>query len=380
VDGNEYIDTTMALCPVILGYAHENTLSALDKHMEKGPLFTLPHRIEVELAEKLVELIPCAEMVRFGKNGSDATTAAVRVSREYTGRDHVAMCGYHGWQDWYIATTDQKGGVPEYTDRFSHKFAYNDIRSLEKLFDRFPGQIACVIMEPMSIEFPEPGFLENVKELTHKNGAILVFDEIVTGFRWALEGAQGYFSVIPDLATLAKCMSNGFPISALVGHSDIMAHFSLGHAFWSTTYGDESLSMAVALETLVYLQKNPVIPFIWQQGRKLRDGFNAIATDNGLGDFVECVGAPPRNVSIFRNYERKPDLTVKTLFQQECVRRGVITLACHNVCYSHTDDYVERILHTYREVLGFMGEIYRRGDEIERYLDGPPAEQVFQRV
>ncbi|MFH1985885.1 MAG: aminotransferase class III-fold pyridoxal phosphate-dependent enzyme [Pseudomonadota bacterium] len=380
VDGNVYIDTTMGLCPVILGYSHPSTLGALAKYAEKGPLFTLPHRLEVELAEKMVEMIPCAEMVRFGKNGADATTAAVRLAREVTGRDHIAMCGYHGWQDWYIVTTDQNGGIPNAVAPFSHKFVYNDIDSLSALFDRHPGQIACVIMEPMSVVWPDPGYLEAVKTLTHRNGALLIFDEIVTGFRWALKGAQGYFGVTPDLATFAKCMSNGFPISALAGRADLMSRFALGHAFWSTTYGNESLSMAVALETLTYLQENPVIDFIWVQGKTLHEGFNAIAAENGLGEYVESVGAPPRSVQIFRNLEKTPDLAVKTLFQQECVRRGVITLGCHNVSYAHTDPYVERILSVYREVLGVMGEIYRKGDRAEDYLDGPPAEPVFRRI
>jgi len=379
VDGNQYVDTTMGLCPVILGYAHPSTLNAMERHARHGPLFTLPHRLEVELAEKLAAIVPCAEMVRFGKNGADATTAAIRVSRQVTGRDHVALCGYHGWQDWYIATTDQNGGVPAAVAALSHRFTYNDIGSLEDLFSLYPDQIACVIMEPMGLVWPNPGFLEAVADLTRRNGAILVFDEIVTGFRWALEGAQGYFGVTPDLATFAKCMSNGFPISALVGRADIMSHFAIGHAFWSTTYGNESLSMAVALETLTYLQENPVIPFLWEQGRKLFDGFNSIAAENGVGDYFESMGAAPRHIQVFRNLNKDPDPAVKTLFQQECVRRGVITLGCHNVSYAHTDPYVDKILAVYREVLGFMAEFYRKGDPVAECLCGPPAEPVFKR-
>lgn len=380
VDGNEYIDTTMGLCPVLLGYSHENTLNALKKYAELGPLFTLPHRLEVELAEKLVELIPCGEMVRFGKNGADATSAAIRVAREYTDREHVAICGYHGWHEWYISTTDQNKGIPKIIGKLSHKFLYNDIESLERLFQKFPDQIACVIMEPMSVEYPMTCFLEAVKELTHQNGAILIFDEIVTGFRWALDGAQGYFNVTPDLATFAKCMSNGFPLSALVGRSDIMKHFALGQAFWSTTYGNESLSMGIALDTINYIQQNNVIPFIWEQGRKLMDGFNALVKKNGLSEYLECVGAPPRTVQIFRNYDGKPDLTVKTFFQQECILRGLITLGCHNVSFSHTNYYVEKILGIYEEVIGLISEIYRKGEDFGQYLRGPAAEPVFLRI
>lgn len=380
VDDNEYIDTTMALCPVILGYAHENTLAALEKYRAAGPLFTLPHYLEVELAERIVELIPCAEMVRFGKNGADATSAAVRVAREYTGRERVAICGYHGWHDWYIATTDQNGGIPGAIGGLSLKFVYNDISDLEALFRRYPGEIACVIMEPMSVEYPREGFLAEVKNLTHAEGALLIFDEIVTGFRWDLRGAQELFRVTPDLATFAKCLSNGFPLSALAGRADIMEHFAIGHAFWSTTYGNESLSMGVALDTLDFLEREQVIPFIWQQGEKLMNGFNRLAAAAGLADYFACTGAPPRNVQIFKNLEGIPDLAVKTLFQQECVQRGVITLGCHNVSFSHTDEYVEKILAVYAEVFAVIGDIYRQGDDVRRHLKGPAAEPVFRRI
>ncbi|MBW1735929.1 MAG: aminotransferase class III-fold pyridoxal phosphate-dependent enzyme, partial [Deltaproteobacteria bacterium] len=206
VDGNEYIDFVNGLLPVILGYCDPDVDKAVMEQMKKGVTFSLASPLECELAEMLVDLIPCAEMVRFGKSGSDATAGAVRVARAYTGRERVAVCGYHGWQDWYIGSTVRNKGVPECVRRLTHSFTYNDLSSLERLFDQYPGEIAVVILEPMNVEDPAPRFLEGVKEVTHKHGAILVFDEIITGFRYALGGAQELFGVVPDLAAVGKSM------------------------------------------------------------------------------------------------------------------------------------------------------------------------------
>ena len=378
VDGNEYIDTTMALCPVILGYSHENTQNAVKKHLNKGPLFTLPHRLEIELAEMLVDIIPCAEMARFGKNGADVTSAAIRLSRQITGKNHIALCGYHGWHDWYISTTDQNGGIPKEVGQLSHQFKYNDIDSLRQVFDENPDQIACVIMEPMSIESPNDHFLENVKKLAHEKQAILIFDEIVTGFRWSLGGAQEHFKVTPDLATFSKCIANGFPISALVGRAALMQHLTLDKAFWSTTYGNESLSMAVALETIQFIKDESVIPFIWQQGEKLLNGFNQLVEKHSASDFFSTAGAFPRHIQLFKNHQGEMDLSVKTLFQQECVERGLITLGCHNVSFSHSDHYVEKILAIYDETISVITDILKKGDDISNYLKGPSIEAVFK--
>lgn len=380
VDGKEYIDTTMGLCPVILGYSHPCTLQAMEKYAGSGPIFTLPHHLEVDLAERLTELIPCAQMARFGKNGADATSAAVRVAKAFTGRDHIFMCGYHGWHDWYIVTTDQNNGVLKEVEAYSHKFLYNSLDSLKALFEKHPDQCACVIMEAMCLDYPQEGFLEGVKELTHNHGALLIFDEIVTGFRWDLGGAQGYFKVTPDLAAFSKAMANGFPISTVVGKKEIMEHFSIGQAFWSTTYGNESFSMGVALDTLEFIEKEKVIPFIWEQGKKLYEGFDRISEQNGLKEFFFCNGAPPRHIQVFKNPEGQPDLGIKTLFQQECVKRGVITLGCHNLSFAHTDEVVEKILTVYSEVLALIGKAYQSGDDPLKLLQGPSAEPVFKRM
>jgi len=222
VDGNKFIDWPMALGPVILGHNYPPVNEAVKKQMDKGIAFSLPHCKEAELAEKLCDIIPCAEMVRFGKNGSDATSGAVRAARAYTGRDIVACCGYHGWQDWYIGTTTRNLGVPQVVREQTVTFEYNNIVSLERLFDLYPGKIACVILEPVGLVPPEDNFLEKVNEIAHKNGALVIYDECWTGFRWALGGAQEYFGVTPDLACFGKALGNGFPISAVVGVRDVM--------------------------------------------------------------------------------------------------------------------------------------------------------------
>jgi len=202
LDGNKYIDFVNSLASVTLGYCDKDIDEAVQNQLKNGVTFSLPHALETKLAEKLIDIIPCAEKVRFAKNGTDATSAAVRIARAYTGKEHIAVCGYHGWQDWYIGSTTRDLGVPKAVKDLTHKFEYNNIESLEKIFQKF--DLACVIMEPMNIEYPKKDFLEGVKKITNKNKALLVFDETVTGFRYSLGGAQEFFGVIPDMATLEK--------------------------------------------------------------------------------------------------------------------------------------------------------------------------------
>ncbi len=200
VDGNEYIDFVNGLASITLGYNDPDVTDAVKAQLEEGTIFSLPHEIEIKVTEKIIEMVPCAEMVRFGKNGSDATAGAIRLARANTKRDHVAVCGYHGWQDWYIGSTSRNLGVPSSVRDLTHSFTYNDLDSLEQLFEKCPDQIAAVIIEPMNSTAPNNGFLEGVTVLAQKNGAILIFDETITGFRYANGGAQEYFGVIPDLA------------------------------------------------------------------------------------------------------------------------------------------------------------------------------------
>src|SRR5207302_3507040 len=217
VDGHQYIDFVNGLGAVTLGYNDPDVNRALQKQLEQGVIFSLPHPIEIEAAEEITKMIPCAEMVRFGKNGSDATAGAVRLARAYAKRDHIAVCGYHGWQDWYIGTTSRSLGVPEATRKLTHKFTFNDLDSLRAIFKEWPGQVAAVMMEPMNMTEPKTGFLESVKELAHEQGSLLIFDETITGFRFSNGGAQDYFHVTADLATFGKGIANGYPLSAVTG-------------------------------------------------------------------------------------------------------------------------------------------------------------------
>jgi glutamate-1-semialdehyde 2,1-aminomutase/spore coat polysaccharide biosynthesis protein SpsF len=377
VDGNEYVDYAMALGPIILGHNYPAVTKVVKKFLEKGTIFTLPHRLEIELAELLCEIIPWAEMVRFGKNGSDATSGAVRVARAYTGRDKIACCGYHGWQDWYIATTTRNKGVPEEVKRLTLTFEYNRIETLEKVFNDNKNQVACVIMEPIGVVEPQDEFLQKVKDLTHKNGALLIFDEIITGFRLSLGGAQEYFKVIPDLACFGKAMGNGFPISAIVGKKEIMKLYE--EVFYSFTFGGEVASIAAAIATIKELKEKNVIPYLWEQGRKLKDGYNVLVKEFNLEKYTQCIGLPPRTVITFKDKKGKDDLILKSLFQQECIKRGILFTGAHNVCFSHSNQDIDYTLRVYRTVLEIAKDAIKN-NKIKKLLKGKPVKPVFRKV
>jgi len=234
IDGNTYVDMIGGLLPVVLGYQYKAVDDAIRKQLKKGIIFSLSSPLEYELAMLLKKHIPCAEMVRFGKNGSDATTGAIRVARAITGRDYVAVCGYHGWHDWYIGSTTRDLGVPLEVKKLTHKFVYNDTDSLKALLTKYPNKFAAVILEPENYEPPQNNFLRQVVDVAHQHGALAIFDEVITGFRWNLGGAQKYYGVTPDLALFGKAMANGYPISVVCGRKDVME--SLGNIFISSTF------------------------------------------------------------------------------------------------------------------------------------------------
>ena len=376
VDGNEFIDYPMALGAVLLGYTYPVVDAAILQQLRSGINYTLPHSLEGELAGLLTDVIPCAQMVRFGKNGSDATAGAVRAARAFTGRDKIACCGYHGWQDWFIGTTTRNKGVPKATADLTIPFNYNDLDSLKKVFQANKGQIAAVIMEPVGVIEPTGDFLNKVKELTHANGALLIFDEMVTGFRWSLGGAQEYFGVIPDLACFGKALGNGMPISAVVGRKDIMGVFN--EAFFSFTHGGECLSLAAALATVREMKSKDVINKVWRLGQKLKDGYNKIVDKFQLRDVTECVGCAPHTVAIFKEGSGVDSQELKTLFQQEVLQRGVLTLCVHNVSYSHSDTDIEKTLAAFEAALALVKEARSSGD-IKPYLKGEVVQPVFSK-
>lgn len=377
VDGNEYIDYPMALAPVLLGHGDPEVTEAVARQIRDGTIYSLAHPLEVEVAEQLVALVPCAEMVRFGKNGSDATAGAVRVARAFTGRDRIACCGYHGWQDWYIGTTTRNKGVPAAVRELTKTFSYNDLASLERTLSEHPNQFAAVVMEPVGIVEPQPGFLEGVKALAHRHGALLVYDEIVTGFRWAIGGAQEYFGVTPDLACCGKAMANGYPISAVVGRRDVMEVFD--DVFFSFTFGGETASLAATKAVLTKIQREKVIPHLWEQGQRLKDGFNALARAFGVERHTRCVGYAPRTVMTFHDAAGAESLILKSLFQQECLKRGILFSGGQNLSYSHSDADIEQTLRVYRTAMEILADAIQAGDA-ERWLEGPPLQPVFRRA
>ncbi|MBZ5653916.1 MAG: aminotransferase class III-fold pyridoxal phosphate-dependent enzyme [Acidobacteriia bacterium] len=375
VDGNEYIDYIQGLLPNILGYANEEVNAAVAEQLGQGHSFSLPHPLEVELAERLTRLIPCAEKVRFGKNGSDATSGAVRAARALTGRERIACCGYHGWQDWYIGSTTRNAGVPGAVRALTHPFVYNDLASLQKLLNDHRGEFAAVIMEPVNFWPPADGFLESVKSLAHEHGALLIFDEICSGFHFGLGGAQKRFGVTPDMACFGKAMGNGFPIACVVGRTDVMNIFE--EIFFSFTFGGEVASMAAAMKVLDILEKTMALVWMDKNGRVLQEGLNSLATEAGLEERIRCIGYPFWSLIKFLDADGKDSLLVRSLFTQECVKRGVLLLATHNMTAAHDPLAIEKTLRVYAEVCKTVAKWL--GDKSPgRFLEGPIIQPVFR--
>lgn len=375
VDGNQYVDFINSLAAVTLGYSDPDVTAAVKAQLEEGVIFSLPHPIEFQVAEKLRELVPCAQMSRFGKNGSDATAGAVRLARAFTGRDRIAVCGYHGWQDWYIGSTLRHRGVPDATRALTHAFAYNDLDSLHSLFQQWPGQIAAVVMEPMNLVAPAPGFLESVKELAHQHGALLVFDETITGFRYANGGAQALFGVTPDLATFGKGVANGYPLSVVSGRADVMQ--LMEEIFFSFTFGGETLSLAAALATMTKLQAEPVTATMSAQGRKVIDGAAALIELHGVQDIFMLSGHPTWSFLQIRDAGAYSLWQIKTLFLQEVFARGVLTLGSHNMSYAHSDADLAKLLGAYDEVFPLIRRAVDAG-ALEAALRCAPLEPLFK--
>ena len=351
-DGNEYVDYIMSLCAVTLGYGDPDVTAAVKAQLEDGVILSLPHPLEIEVAERIVEMVPCAEKVRFGKNGSDATSGAVRVARAFTGRDRVAACGYHGWQDWSIGATARNLGVPKATRELTHTFTYNDLDSLERLFAAHPGEFACVILEPMNVAFPKPGFLEGLAEKTRAHGALLVFDETITGFRFANGGAQELFGVTPDLATFGKGLANGFPVSAVAGRADVMK--LMEEVFFSFTFGGELLSLAAAVATLDKLRREPVVATIAARGETILAGARERVAKHDCGAFLALSGHPAWSFLTMSDSGRCTSWELKTLFEQEMFARGVLAYGTHNLSYAHGDAEIATLLGAYDEVFPIL--------------------------
>ena len=375
VDGNEYVDFINSLASVTLGYNDPDVTAAVRAQLEDGVIFSLPHRLEMEVAERIVDMVPCAEKVRFGKNGSDATAGAIRVARAFTGRDRVALCGYHGWQDWYIGTTARSLGVPQAVRDLSHSFPFNDLAALDNLLKQHKDEFAAVILEPMNVVDPHEGYLQGVKELAHKHGAVLIFDETITGFRYANGGAQEYFGVTPDLATFGKGLANGYPVSAVAGRADIMK--MMEEIFFSFTFGGETLSLAAAAATMDKLKREPVIKTMSATGETLRGAVTQLIAKHELGEWLGFAG---HSTWSFLTLKDAPGCSMwdsKTLLMQELLARGILWFGTHNISYSHSDADIAKIVGAYDDAFPLLKQAIHQGN-VTPFLHCEPIRPLFK--
>jgi glutamate-1-semialdehyde 2,1-aminomutase len=384
VDGNEFIEYGMGLRSVTLGHSYEPVVEAACRQMRSGNNFVRPSPIELECAHALQGLIPTAEMVKFGKHGSDATNAAVKLARAFTGRDLIAICGDHPFfsvDDWFIGSTAMSAGIPGAIQQLTLKFRYNDLDNLRKLFAEHPSRIAAIMLEAERDQEPAPGFLLGLKELCAKEGAVLIFDEMITGFRWHNGGAQAFHHVTPDLSTFGKALGNGFSVSALVGRRDIMRLGGLDHDrervfLMSTTHGAEHHALAAAIETIRIYRDEPVIDILWRQGRLLAEGIHQAVRNLGMEDYFVLKGRPCCLAYATLDQKREPSQAFRTLFLQETMRRGLL-IPSLVISYSHTSDDIQRTIDGISAAL----QVYRQALDqgIDRYLEGRPVKPVFRK-
>jgi glutamate-1-semialdehyde 2,1-aminomutase len=384
VDGNEFIEYGMGLRAVTLGHGYPAVVEAVRESLSLGTNFTRPAEIELACAEEFLRAIDGAEMVKFTKDGSTANTAALKLARKFTGREMVAICAEHpffSYDDWFIGTTTMDGGIPEFERTPTLRFRYNDLAGLRALFDAHPGRIAAVMLEAERVEPPLPGFLEGVKQLCHARGAVLVFDEMITGFRWHPGGAQKLYGVVPDLSTFGKAVANGFSLSVLCGKRELMGLGSRERPqddvfLLSTTHGAETPSLAAAIRTMQIYRSEPVVEHLHRAGARLAAGMRAAIARHGLGEFVQVLGRACNLLYVTRGPDKASSQAYRTLFLQETISRGIL-MPSMVVSYSHSDADLDR---TCEAIDGALA-VYARAltDGVERHLVGPPSRPVFDR-
>jgi glutamate-1-semialdehyde aminotransferase len=374
VDKNEYIDYVMALGPIILGYNYPTVNTAIKNQLKKGISFSIPHPLEVELSEEIKSIIPSAEMVRFSKTGSDAGTAAVRAARALTKRNNIAYCGTGGvWHDWFTVITNRNEGIPIILKKMIKKFNYNDIESLKILFEGWKGEVATVYMEPILNEFPKNNFLKKVKELAHKHGAILIFDEVVTGFRLANGGAQELLRIDADLAVFGKGIGNGMPLGAITGKHEYMEKFQ--DVFYSTSYGGEALSLAAGMAVIHELKKKPVISHCWQLGEFFISEFNKISEELEIN--VRMEGLPVRSSIICKNEKGQSSLLLKSLLYQETLKRGILFGPGYVfLSYSHSKKDIQKTLKACKESMKILKDAIKKKN-VRKKLQGQVMKTVM---
>ncbi len=367
----------MALGPITLGYNDRKVNGAIARQLKKGIIFSQPATLEVELAERLTRIVPCAQMVRFVKNGSDATTAAVRLARAYTGKDIILACGYHGMHDWYIGSTDNYLGVPVAVREMTKTFPYNDLQALEDCLKKYKDVTAAIVLEAVRVEEPGPGYLQGVRALADKYSVVLIFDEVVTGFRLALAGAQEFYGVTPDLAAFGKGMGNGMPISALVGRAEIMRLIDQG-AFVSLTFGGEALSLAASMATIDQLQKRRVFAHTHKLGKILKAGAQKLIDKYALREIAYVNGVDAMPGLFFRPFKSCSAHDLMALFQQEVISRGVLFLGVNYLCAEHCLKDIEKALKAYETGFKTLKKL-QAGTPLKNLLKGESFRPVFAR-
>jgi glutamate-1-semialdehyde 2,1-aminomutase len=375
VDGNRFVEYGMGLRAVTLGHAYRPVVEAAQGQLWAGANFTRPAAIEVECAEAFLELIDGAEMVKFTKNGSTATSGAVKLARAYTGRDLVAVCADHPYfshGDWFIGTSEMNAGVPQATRDQTLRFRYNDLPGLEALFEQHFGRIACLILEGVRNEEPRDGFLQKAMDLCHRHGALFILDEMINGFRVNLGGAQREYGVVPDLSTFGKAIANGFSVSALCGKREFMRLGGLDHDrerihFLSATHGAETHCLAAAIKTIQIYREEHVIERLYRQGERLVKGVMEVARGLGIQDYFHVSGRSCNLVYVTRDPDRRASQAYRTLFMQEMIKRGLLGPS-FVISVAHTDEIVDQTIEATRGAL----EIYQRAltDGVEPYLVG----------
>jgi glutamate-1-semialdehyde 2,1-aminomutase len=383
LDGREFLEYGMGLRSVTLGHAYPAVVEAAAAAMKQGVNFTRPSPLELETAERLLGLVDGADMAKFAKNGSDVTTAAVKLARAHTGRDLVAICRdqpFFSTDDWFIGTTAMPAGIPQSIRAMTLSFRYNDLDSVDTLFRRHKGQIAGLVLEPAAAQEPAPGFLEGLRTRCDAEGAVLIFDEMITGFRWHRGGAQKLYGVVPDLSTFGKAIANGFSVSALVGKRALMELGGLKHGaervfLLSTTHGAETHALAAAIATMKIYESEGVVEFLHRQGARLRAGIDEAVRRLGLTGHFQLAGRDCNLVFATKDPEGKPSQAYRTLVLQEALKRGIL-MPSLVVSYSHGDDEIDRTVEALGEVLGVYRQALDGG--IERFLEGRPVQPVFR--
>ncbi len=372
VDGNEFIDYSMSLSIVILGYSNDEVNAAAKTGIDEGLLYTLSCPEESMLAKKITEIVPCAEMVRFLKSGSDSCEGAVRLARNYTDKlKVVTVGGYHGFHDWFMASTPRSEGIPKIMSEWVLPHNYNDIDSIEHTIKTRGDEIAALIMEPIINYEPREGFLKRIRELTEENNIVLIFDEMKTGFRLDMGGGQKYFDVIPDLSIFGKGLANGFPLSALAGKMDLMRQLEDENCFLSASYATEKASLNASLKTLEILERENALDHVWKMGEMLKQGIASILSNYGLNDTINIVGLAPMTHFIISDYEDMSVNEIKSYIQQESIKRGVLFVGYNHTSFAHTQGDIEYTLRAYDDVFSLVKKALEE-KSIKDKLEGKP--------